>query len=246
MALIKSNANLSTNNAFLQYIIAHKDSYGTWSTTQGTILALKAINCANSNSNIKNQKLQVKVNDDAREIEIKDNPLDIYELVFEDIKEENKVEIEAKKGKLHYEIVEEYYIEYDNLNTEEQKIKVEQTIDTSVKVNDIIHSNITVTNNTEDTIRNGLIQVSIPQGCSVIEESLAKLELSGIIEKYEYNYNKINLYIRNLNSDLSLNLDLEFRANYPEQISGAMIRTYDYYNPSNEGYSKPVNITIAE
>lgn len=246
MALIKSNANLSTNNAFLQYIIAHKDSYGTWSTTQGTILALKAINCANSNSNIKNQKLQVKVNDDAREIEIKDNPLDIYELVFEDIKEENKVEIEAKKGKLHYEIVEEYYIEYDNLNTEEQKIKVEQTIDTSVKVNDIIHSNITVTNNTEDTIRNGLIQVSIPQGCSVIAESLAKLELSGIIEKYEYNYNKINLYIRNLNSDLSLNLDLEFRANYPEQISGAMIRTYDYYNPSNEGYSKPVNITIAE
>ena len=54
------------------------------------------------------------------------------------------------------------------------------------------------------------------------------------------------MYIRNLNSDLSLNLDLEFRANYPEQISGAMIRTYDYYNPSNEGYSKPVNITIAE
>lgn len=246
MALTKANTNTSTNNAFLQYIISNKDSYGTWSTTQGTILALKAINCANSNSSIKNQKLQIKVNDDVQEVEIKDNPLDLYELVFESIKEENKIEIEAKKGKLYYEIVEEYYVEYDNLKTEEQKIKVEQTIDTAAKVNDVIHSNITVINNTEDTIRNGLIQVSIPQGCSVIEESLAKLELLGNIEKYEYNYNKINLYIRNLNTNLGLNLDLEFRANYPEQITGAMIRTYDYYNPNNEGYSKPVNITIAE
>lgn len=246
MALTKANSNSSTNNAFLQYIIAHKDSYGTWSTTQGTILALKAINYANSNNNIKNQKVQIKVNDDTRDIEIKDNPLDLYEILLEGIKEENKISIETKKGNLYYEITEEYYIKYDDLKTEEQKIKVEQTIDTSVKINDILHSNITVTNDTGDRIRNGLIQISIPQGCSVIEESLSKLEHSGIIEKYEYNYNKINLYFRNLDSNLSLNLDLEFRANYPGQITGAMIRVYDYYNPNNEGYTKPVNILIAE
>ncbi len=246
MALTKAGSNNSTNNAFLQYIIAHKDSYGTWSTTQGTILALKAINTANANAKIKNQTVTIKVNNAVKEIEIKDNPLDLYEIAFEDIKEENKISVETKKGNLYYEIIEEYYIDYNNLKIEEQKLKVEQNINTTAKVNDIINSNITVTNNTGDIIRNGLIQISIPQGCSVIEESLSKLEFSEIIEKYEYNYNKINLYFRNLNSNLSLNLNLEFRANYPGQITGAMIRTYDYYNPNNEGYSKPVNIQIAE
>ena len=40
-----------------------------------------------------------------------------------------------------------------------------------------------------------MVEISIPQGCSVKEESLSKLETYGQIEKYEYSYGKIYLYI---------------------------------------------------
>lgn len=245
MALTKENNNISTNKALLQYIIANKDTNGTWSTTQSTILALKAINLVNSNQNISNQTITATINGEYKDIEIKDNPLDLYELSFDNILNENKISLDFKKGNIYYEIVEEYYQDYETLdNQEDSKITVTQTMDTTVKVNDIIHQNITVTNTTGDDIKNALVQISIPQGCSVNEEALIKMETVGIIAKYEYNYNTINLYIRDFAKDFSTNLAVEYRANYPEQITGGLVRAYDYYNPSNEGFAKPVNILV--
>lgn len=245
MVLTKEKSHASTNNALLKYIIKNKDSMGTWSTTQATILALKAINSANSNENISNQTITVSVNGSSKEVEIKDNPLDFYELTFDNIKDENKISLDFKKGNIYYEFVEEYYVPYEILdNKQNTSINVMQTIDTSVKVNDIIHQNITVSNFTGEEIRNELVQISIPQGCSVNESSLSKLQHLGYIEKYEYNYSTINLYIRNFDANYNINLPVEYRANYPEQITGGMVRVYDYYNPSNEGFAKPVNITV--
>lgn len=245
MVLTKEKSHASTNNALLKYIIKNKDSMGTWSTTQATILALKAINSANSNENISNQTITVSVNGSSKEVEIKDNPLDFYELTFDNIKDENKISLDFKKGNIYYEFVEEYYVPYENLdNKTNTSINVIQTIDNSVKVNDTIKQNITVTNLTGEEIRNGLVQISIPQGCSVNESSLSKLQHLGYIEKYEYNYSTINLYIRNFGANFNINLPVEYKANYPEQITGGMVRVYDYYNPSNEGFAKPVNITV--
>lgn len=245
MVLTKEKTLASTNNALLKYIIKNKDTMGTWSTTQATILALKAINSANSNENISNQTITVSVNGSSKEVEIKDNPLDFYELTFDNIKDENKISLDFKKGNIYYEFVEEYYVPYENLdNKANTSINVMQTIDTTVTVNDIIHQNITVSNLTGEEIRNGLVQISIPQGCSINESSLSKLQHLGYIEKYEYNYSTINLYIRNFSVNFNINLPVEYKANYPEQITGGMVRVYDYYNPSNEGFAKPVNITV--
>jgi len=247
MVLTKEKAHNTTNKTFLQYIVSHKDSFGTWSTTQATILALKAINIANSNGSLSNQKITASVNGNEKIIEIGDNPLDLYEVTFDKIENENKISLNIPKGNAYYEIIEEYYVNYSTLDSiENSQIAVTQTIDQEVKVNDIIHQNITVTNLINDEIRNGLVQISIPQGCSVVEESLAKLEYQSLIEKYEYNYNTINLYLRNFKDKANINLNLEYRANYPEQITGAMIRVFDYYNPSNEGFAMPVNIIVTE
>lgn len=250
MALTKEKVHTATNNAFLAHIIKNKDAYGTWSTTQSTILALKAINSVNTNADISNQKIKVAINDNTKEIEIKDDILDFYEVEFDNIKDENKISIDMEKGNIYYEITEEYYVGYETLDEEAlssaSRLAVMQTITPSVKVNETIGQLVTVANLTNDIIRNGLVQIYIPQGCSVLEESLAKIVHDGYIEKYEYNYNTINLYFRNMNPQTHINLDIKYRANYPEQITGGLVRAYDYYNPSNEGHAKPINITVNE
>ena len=113
------------------------------------------------------------------------------------------------------------------------------------KVNDVIEQNIMVINNA-DYVENGLIEINIPQGCSVIEESLLNLQYNGLIEKYEYNYGKINVYIRALEKLEQIHLNVQYRALYPEQITGAAIRVFDYYNPSLEGICSPEIIEITE
>ncbi len=245
LVLIKENSNIKTNQSFIDYIIEMKDARGTWNTTQSTILALKAINKYNEKTDMSNQTISIKVNNEIQEIEIGENALDFYEVEFENIQEECKIAIDMKKGKLCYEVIEEYYVPYEKVEVKEM-IKVKQEIVSQAKVNDVVTQKIQITNLSENLIRNGLIQINVPQGCSTIEESLMQLKYKGIIEKYEYSYGKINLYIRNFDENEIKNIEVQYRAQYPENITGASVRVYDYYNPDIEGLLLPVNITITQ
>ena len=245
LALSKLNTNNKINEELVNYLIENKYNNGSWGTTQSTVLALKAINESKDFDDIENQTITIKVNDEVKEIKIENNTLDVYELDFENVSVENNVTIEMKKGKICYEIVKQYYKDYNELELDDNSILIENNITEMAKVNDVITQNIKIIN-TSDMIRNGLVQINIPQGCSVLEESLSKLEVEGKIDKYEYNYGKINLYIRNFEQAETIDLQVNYRANYPVNITGGAVKIYDYYNPDIESVCLPVNISIVE
>jgi len=250
IALTKLESNTNTNSEFIKYLISQKDFRGSWGTTQGTILALKAINDYSEKTDIKNQTIIVKVNGEEKKIEIKEDSLNIYEFEFENVQTENNFEIQMKKGNITYEVIKSYYQAYDEINKEnnnetDNKIVLMQNINNVAKVNDVITQSIYISNSLEN-IENGLIEVNIPQGCTPIEESLLTLKYNGLIEKYEYNYGKINLYLRNFNEGENITLDIEYRALYPEKVTAVAIRFYDYYNPDIEAICLPVELEITE
>lgn len=116
MALSKTSSNTSTNKLLINYLISKKDSRGTWYSTQATILALKALNEQNEKSKLDNQTITVKINSEEKKIVIKDNPLEYYQLTFNNLGKENKLNIDIEKGNAYYEVVEEYYVPYENVD----------------------------------------------------------------------------------------------------------------------------------
>lgn len=251
LALTKNKSNSKTNKEFVDYLIKSKDSNGTWGTTQNTILALKAINEYSEDTDVSEQTITVKLNDKTETIDIAKNSLDLYEVTFDNVSDENKILIEMKKGKIVYEITKEYYKNYDEIQFETDlnssgRLIAEQSITQTGKVNDVITQNIRVINKTNEHITNGLVQINIPQGCKVDEDSLMMLKYNQIIEKYEYNYGKIDLYLREFEANEEINLEVKYRALYPETITGGAVRIYDYYNPEIETICKPNMITISE
>ncbi|MBR3133860.1 MAG: hypothetical protein IKG56_00170 [Clostridia bacterium] len=244
MAFSKSSYSRDNNRALINYIISQKDRYGTWYSTQATILALKAINQMNEKGKLENQTVKVKVNSEEKTLDIKDNSLDIYEFTFDKLSKENKLNIDIEKGDAYYEVVEEYYIPYEEVDTSKNSIEVSVECNNNLKVNEILQAKIRIVNRSNEDISNGMITISIPQGFTVVEESLSKLQTKGIIEKYEMTYNKVNLYIREFTKSQMLELDTWFRASYPVEITGLDVRAYDYYNPDVEGMTKPVEIKV--
>ncbi len=247
MAFAKKDKEMKLVESFIKYIVASKSGYGSYGTTQGTILALKAIDIGMAKESIKNTTVTIRVNGDERKIDVGDEVLSSYKSIFENVNDEGKVEISTGNGTAYYEIIEEYYKPYTEEVNEGSKIDVHFTMDSQTQVTGIINQNIEFTNNSGESIVNGLVKVYIPQGCSVIEESLSKLEHQGLIEKYEYNYNTINLYVRNVgrNSTVS-NLNITYRALYPETITGGAVDVYDYYNPEGRGIGRPVQLTVTQ
>ena len=244
MALSKASYSPETNKLLINYLISKKDTRGTWYSTQATILALKALNEGNEKNKLENQTITVKVNTNEQKIEIKDNPLELYELTFENLNKENKLNINLEKSNAYYEVVEEYYLPYEKVNTQKDNIEISVESNNNLKVNDILKSNIKVTNKSGNTISNGMVTITIPQGFTVIEESLAQLESKGIIEKYETSYSEVNIYLRNFEAGQVVNLSAWFRASYPVEITGMSVKAYDYYNPNVEGKTMPVEIRV--
>ena len=244
IALSKGSYGEDTNRLLINYLISKKDPRGTWYSTQATILALKAINERKDKKKLENQTITVKVNSDEKKIEIKDNTLDLYELTFEDLNKENKLNIDIEKGNAYYEVVEEYYIPYENVDTKNDNIEISIESNNSLVVNEKLTAKIKAINRSKSTIANGMITISIPQGFSVDEDSLMLLKSIGVIEKYEFSYNEINIYLRNFENSQIINMDISFRANYPVDITGLSVRAYDYYNPEVEGKTMPIKINV--
>ncbi len=241
LALSKLNKENKNNAEFINYIIAKKSQGGTWGTTQSTILALKAINEFSATSDVSEQTITINLNGKNSSIDIKDEFLDVYEVEFDNISKENKLEIGMKKGKIIYEVVEKYAMDYSNIKSNED-IELNYTMTNTTNVNGEITQTIIVKPN--KNVENGLLKINIPQGASVIEDTLLKLKYDGLIEKYEYNYNSINIYFRNMNRESSYIIDVKYRALYPEEITGGAIRFYDYYNPDVEAISGPSRLTV--
>ena len=244
IAFSKTSYNPDLNKRLLNYLISKKDARGTWHNTQATILALKALNEKNEKSKLENQTITVKLNSEEQKIEIKDNPLELYELTFENINKENKLNIDIEKGNACYEVVEEYYIPYENVS--ENNIEISMESNNELKVNEILKSKIKAINRSGNNISNGMITISIPQGFNVIEESLILLETKGIIEKYEFSYTEVNIYLRNFEQNQIVDLEICFRASYPVEITGLSVKAYDYYNPDIEGRTMPVVIKVKQ
>ena len=243
IALSKANKDAKANQELINYIISSKDNYGTWGTTQATILSLKAINDFNKKAKIKEQKITVSMNGEEQSADVKSEALDIYEFIFDNVQDENTVKIGMKEGNISYEIIKDYYQEYSDV-TPQAEFLLSQELNSSLNVNDIITQNITITNNSNKTVANGIVKINIPQGCIVDEASLLQMKYSELIEKYEYNYSTINIYIRDFEESDSIPLQIKYRAMYPERVTGGLIEFYDYYDPETEGIALPVGITV--
>ena len=56
--------------------------------------------------------------------------------------------------------------------------------------------------------------------------------------------NNVNLNVKAQSENITLNI--EYRALYPENITGGAIRFFDYYNPEIEAVCLPVKLEVTE
>ncbi len=244
LALTHTNTNSKTNDAYLKYLVSAKDKNGTWGNTQATVLSLKALNAEGSDNKVQSQTIKVSYAGQTKEIKLNENELVNQIVTFENVPLEGKFNIDIEKGKIYYEIVADYYTPYDFETKQNKGFTVSQnlTADNNYIVNSKVTQHINVVNSGDNDVENGLVKINIPQGMTVLEDSLAKLVSDGKIQKYDYNYNTLNLYLRNTPKSNALSLDVQYRILYKERVTGGMVQVFDYYNPEYLGTAEPVLI----
>lgn len=258
IALMRAGAYPDAVTGALAYLIQGKDSWGTWSTTQATILSLKAMLLASEGTGQAAGPARVRVSlnkEQTQEITIDESNADVVHLVtFErgfSPSGANRVQIELEGGgNLMYQVATRYYLPWDQappLPETGELISIDLDYDrTALAVNDTLTVDVGVRLNQPGVVKMALIDLGLPPGFTVLTEDLSRLVEQRVIARYELTGRQIIIYLEDFSSEKPLRFDYRLRARFPMRAQTPPSSVYDYYNPADLTLRAPLEVVVSE
>jgi hypothetical protein len=258
MALMRSKAHPDAVSGALAYLIQGKDSWGTWQTTQATILSLKALLMSTEQTAAAQGSAMIRVSlnkEQTQEIRIDETNSDVVHLVVFDKgfspSGTNQVDIELEGGgNLMYQVATSYYLPWDLVPQVEMigdLMTIEVDYDrTEIAVNDTVMVDVGVKLNREGVVKMALIDLGVPPGFNVLAEDLGQLVEMGTIARYELTGRQVIIYLEDFSSQYPLNFSFRLRARFPMRAQTPPSSAYDYYNPTDTTTQAPLEMTVYE
>ncbi|MDO8588312.1 MAG: MG2 domain-containing protein [Armatimonadota bacterium] len=236
-AFLKSDTHPDTARQALAELIATRDTSGSWSTTQATILALKALVAGASEGAGGRGDVEVIVNGrSAGTVRLSGDDADVMSVV--DASRfaragRNVVELRVKgRASPVYQVVAKYYAPWSkvskrpagdlNIDVSYGRLRVEK--DGVADVTARVSAN-------RGTVKMAIVDLGLPPGFAPVTEDLDALRAKGIIERYEVTPRQIIFYLRNIKPGHPLRISYKLRALYPVRVVVPAGAAYDYYNP---------------
>ncbi|MCP4548040.1 MAG: hypothetical protein GY835_16365 [bacterium] len=262
-AFIKAGVHSDATSSALGYLVQAKDSWGTWGTTQATILTLKTLLLASQGMGEAEGPTTVRVslnNELDQTITIDESNSDVVHLVSFDRgfspSGNNRVRIELEGASseggrnLMYQVMTRYYLPWDrveSLPATEELVSIDVEYDRmQLAVNDEVTVDVGVRLNKAGVVQMALIDLGVPPGFTVLTEDLSRLVEQGIISRYELTGRQIIIYLENLSSEAPLSFSYRLRARFPMRAQTPPSSAYDYYNPGDLTVQPPLEVTVSE
>ena len=258
IALMRGNVHSDAVSGALAYLIQGKDAWGTWSTTQATILSLKALLLSTEQAGDVEGPVRLRVGlnkEQTQEITIDETNADVVHLITFDRgfspSGANRVQIELEGGgNLMYQVATRYYLPWDQVPMVEVMDEI-ITIDLAydrprLAVNDEVTVDVGVKLNREGVVKMALIDLGVPPGFTVLAEDLSRLVEQKVIARYELTGRQIIIYLEDFSSEAPLHFSYRLRARFPMRAQTPPSSAYDYYNPADTTVRAPLEVTVSE
>jgi type II secretory pathway pseudopilin PulG len=253
MAMMKAGEWPESVKQALTWISKQKRYDGTWGSTQGTILAIRALIAGSSSSLGQQSESSISVLMNGESIETfkinKDNS-DVMKLVSltKHLRAgENRLELrQVPAGELPVQVAGGYWLPARSgaahtVSRPSEILQIDVQYDrTTLSVNDSLKCAVTVKNNAAQTVNMAIVDLGIPPGFDVDTSAFETMQQDNRLEKFEVTGNQIILYLRHLSNTAPLQFTYTLRAKYPVRVQTPASSVYEYYQPENRAMSKPV------
>ena len=254
LAMRHDKTNNNTIAKAMNWIIKQKDAYGTWHSTQATVLALKALVSGADLSLADDKTRVIEITIDGkpiRTVTIEKDQSDVMQ--FLDLS--SKMKIGKNKVKLtdlsdtstKFQVVHWYHVpEKANQppeNRENQPLQITIEYDReSLNVNDHVSVVAKIKNRSDRILPMIILDLPIPGGFAIESAELAELQKSGKIDKFEITARRAIVYLRQLEPKKQIKLNYRLRATMPVKVTVPVGKVYEYYNPATKARSKPTKL----
>lgn len=253
-AMTKAGLFPATVNKGLAWISQQKDAFGTFESTQATVLSMKALLAAEEGK-AADVRGDVIVTMKDRQETVKITPEDSDVLRLLDFKDrtatgKNAVDIQSPPDLgLMYQVVGIYYAPWDRVKKPEEKplLSLDLKYDRSqLKTNDLLTATVTASYLGERATDMVILDLGIPPGFSLIPDALDQLKQDNKIEKYTATGRQITVYVRRMEARKPLTFSYQLKAKFPVKALSPKSTAYEYYNPAQKVEVKPAPIEVTK
>ncbi len=254
LAFMNAEKYHDTVGKILTYLIESKDSYGTWHSTQATILAMKTLLLSMKNATQQTDaEATVLLNgEEANSFALTPENSDVMRLL--DLKDqtregENLVKIRfGGEGSALYQIVSRYYLPWkENAKDAPELMSIEVSYDkTELVKDDVITASVTITNNRPGQANMVIVDLGIAPGFEVMSGDLAELVDDKTISRFNLTGRQIIVYLEVVDHKKPVKFSYRLKAKFPVKAKTPKSTVYEYYNPDVKDESQPQEITVEQ
>jgi anti-sigma factor RsiW len=250
LALLHRNHSPDTTRRALTWLVKQRGAYGTWPSTQATVLALKAL-VAGTARPAGDGERRITLSWDGKERQVV-IPADQAEVMKQiDLSAGLKsgthrlTLTETSGAAAGYQVAFRYHVPDAGPPEKDRPLKVELTYGrTELKVDDVVPVLATVTNRMTDAAPMVILDLPVPAGFALDADALGELVKEKKVEKYQVNGRSVVVYLRGLEAGRSLAVNYALRATTPAKVSVPPARAYEYYDPDKQGTSAAAQMTV--
>lgn len=253
LAMLKNGQFPNQTNQALIYIAKSKDSYGTWGSTQATILALKALVAASGGVKQKDTAaFTILVNGkEAAKGEVNEKNADVMQLF--DLKEHvrpgaNEVAVEVKgETNLAYQVVGRHFIPWQPKPQVEPLFAINVEYDrTKLSTSELLRAKATLKYNGKVPTSMVMLDLGIAPGFTVDAGDFAELVAAKKVNKFSITSRQVILYLGDVKPGQVQTIEYTLKPKYPIKAKTPATVAYEYYTPANRGEAKPVELVVED
>ncbi|MFO0356337.1 MAG: MG2 domain-containing protein [Sphingobacteriaceae bacterium] len=253
MAMLKSGKHAGEVTKAVQYLVSTRSGSGVFSSTQGTILALKALTEYAKASKKTNEDGTIAIYVDGKKVIEKtykagDKNAITAEGIEEFIKGEGKHTIKVKyigvKTPLPYSVA-------INWSTSLPKSDAECNIDlktklasTTANVGETVRLTATISNKKSEEVPSTMAIIGIPAGFSIQPWQLKELQEKNVFDYYEIKGNNLAVYYRGMPAKAVKEINLDLKAEMPGEYDAPASTAYLYYMNEYKTWTGLNKVTI--
>ena len=230
----------------LDYLAKTRDYRGTWYSTQGTVLALRALlQFAGPDGD---QQVMVRVNGkDAGTVPLKagSSKPQVVDLGTRARHGVNVVELTGQ-ARATFQVVATYTLPWREKVDEKDK-PLSLTVvygRTKVVMGGVVPVDVTLTYRKPEHSGMVMLALGLPAGFTPITADLEALKADGSIGRYELTVKAINLYVNPLKTGAPLSMNLRLKAKNKVRTKGSSSLAYLYYHPEVRTSVAPTPVVV--
>jgi hypothetical protein len=239
----------------LNWLAGNKDSFGNWSTTQGTVLALRLMVEAQDKMTPDPADATITVSAGGTPVtftvdETNSDVMRLIDLGTSVKKGANTVTIGfSGTGQLMYSAVARWYVPGSAQTANAGPLDITVTYDkTTLAVNDTVTATVDIENISTETQSVILANIGVPPGFDLIVDKLDTLlaQEGTFLQKYETTDRQIILYINQITAGQTVSLSYDLLARFPIEGNTGESSVNPYYAPEDKDQAEGQVLTVTE